>query len=540
MSDGFQVVATNSNGYYELKNVTRDTWYIYCSLPNDVKVPIDELGRPCFFKKYVENTKQYDFSFEKLAGGPEEEFALLLLADTQVGASSSVERFKAQASPEIKNYSQSVGIPCYGITLGDVVYSPSSKNNEYLFNEIRGALSADVTGIPVFSCFGNHDNCYFSTSKPVFPDERNSTFNLKIQRVFEECFGPINYSFNRGNAHIVSMRNMQWKYNYTASGNEIITMFTDEQYEWLKQDLACVSEAKTVILCVHIPIFNKGNTYESCKNLDEALTLLDQFDEAYVMSGHLHFRECYDHVKKGTGHKVFEQSWSSAHGTGYDDNANLNCDGAPSGYGVIKFKNGKVAKSIHKGYPYGMNSEDYQIRLHRGGDITGAAIPEEDANSNKTKGYYQFPYESNVILANVFSSDAWGWTVEVYTYNKSTGKRGTKIGTMTSLEKYNATPTWANLIGLFTYDDPKRAPANIESGRDYWTTGVLCGHLGRPYDNRFHECHTMWKCTLSSTYANSDIMVVARDRWGNEYTQTEFQVGTDFGYALYDESKNPK
>ena len=32
----------------------------------------------------------------------------------------------------------------------------------------------------------------------------------------------------------------------------------------------------------------------------------------------------------------------------------------------------------------------------------------------------------------------------------------------------------------------------------------------------------------------------ARDRWGNEFTQTEFQVGTDFGYAIYDPNNSPK
>ena len=71
VSDGFQVVTTDENGYYELSGVTRDAWYIFCSLPSDVKVPIDEHGRPCYFKKYEANVKNYDFSFEKLPGGPE-------------------------------------------------------------------------------------------------------------------------------------------------------------------------------------------------------------------------------------------------------------------------------------------------------------------------------------------------------------------------------------------------------------------------------------------------------------------------------------
>ena len=534
VSDGFQVVSTDSKGYYEFKGVTRDTWYIYCSLPADVKVPIDEYGRPCFFEKYEANKKQYDFTFEKLPNGKETKFALFALADTQVNSTAQVAQFKAQAAPEIKNYSKSLDYNCYGIALGDVIYSPAKSDNEYLMPEMRQAFKE--CEIPVFTVFGNHDNAHFSTSKPIWPDERSSTYNLKIQRVFEECFGPINYSFNRGNVHVICMRDIQWKTNTSPAGDNTNAMFTDEQYEWLQQDLDCISKDKTIVLCVHVPIFNKGQQYATCKLFDDVLYLLDEYKASYILSGHLHYRNCYDHVKKNTGHKAFEQSWAMVHAA----TPNINCDGSPHGYGVILFEDGAMKKSIHKGYPYGMNSEDYQIRLHRGGDITGAAIPEGDANKNGTKGYYQFPYDSNTILANVFSSDPWGWTIEVWNYNKATGKKTTKIGTMTSLYSYGKTPDWEDLIGSFTYDDPKRVADGTTSGRDFWTTGVRCGYLGSDHDDNYHVCYTMWKYELSDADADADIMVVAKDRWGNEYTQTEFQVGTDIGYAVYDPALNPK
>ena len=267
------------------------------------------------------------------------------------------------------------------------------------------------------------------------------------------------------------------------------------------------------------------------------LTLFDEFAESYILSGHLHYRQCYDHAKIGTGHKAFEQSWAMSHSA----KPNINCDGSPHGYGVVLFEGGAMKKSIHKGYPYGMNSEDYQIRLHRGGDITGAAIPEGDANKYGTKGYYQFPYDENTILANVFSSDPWNWTVEVWKYNTATGKRTTKIENMTSLSSYSKTPAWEDLIGSFTYDDPKRPAASCtNSGRDFWTTGVRCGYLGNNHDDNYHVCCTMWKYTLTgSNTSATNLMIVAKDRWGNEYTQTEFQVGTDMTNAVYDESNNP-
>ena len=534
VSDGFQVVATDTNGYYELKGVTPNTWYIYCSLPSDVKVPIDDLGRPCFFKKYPSNSPQYDFTFEKLPNGPEKEFRILALADVQPGNRSHAERFMAQATPEIKNYSQSRSVPCYGIALGDII-SNTKGNEEFLFKDIQQGLSATNTGVPIFAVYGNHDCCDFNENLPVFADERSSSYNLKIQRAFEGTFGPVNYSFNRGNVHIVTLRNTQYNDNIHPDGHYSM-YFTDEQYAWLQQDLALVDKSNTVIFCVHIPIFNKTGTH-----VQDVLTLLDKFNEAHVLSGHLHFRQCYDHVKANTGHKVYEQSWSSCGAVANGHGVNINCDGAPTGYGVITFNNGKMAKSFHKGYAYGMNAEDYQIRLHRGNDITGAAIPEGDANKNGTKGYYQFPYDKNTIIANVFSSDHYTWTVEVWNYDEATGKRTTIIGNMSSLNSYYKIPLYDELVGSYTYDDPKRPADTVtNSGRDFWTVGVLLGYLGKAKTDRlYHECHTLWKYKLSDADANAKVMIVARDRWGNEYTETKFQNGTDIGYSIYDPNLNP-
>ena len=532
VSDGFQIAGTDENGYYELNNVTRDTWYIYCSLPSDVKVPIDELGRPCFFKKYVANTKQYDFTFEKLPNGPEKEFALLALADIQPGNNSHIVRFKAQASPEIKNFSKTLNVPCYGIALGDII-SNTAGNEAHLFDDIQQTISVTNCGIPVFAVYGNHDNCDFNEANPVFADDRNSTYNLKIQRPFEDAFGPANYSFNRGDLHIISLRNTQYDDNIHPDGHYTM-YFTDEQYEWLQQDLALVPRDKMVVLCVHIPLFKYGKN----AHVREVVALLDQYREAHILSGHLHYRKCYDYTSAGFSN-VFEQSWSSAGAVANGNGVNIACDGAPIGYGVIEIRDGNMVKSVHKGYSYGMNSEDYQIRLHRGGDITGAEI--SGSNSEGTKGYYQFGYDKNTVLANVFSSDPWYWRVELWNYDEESGLRTTKIGDMTSLSEYSDKPDWEDLIGSFTYDDPKRPAEGVQSARDFWTIGVALGYLGKGLKHYYdwNNCNTMWKYTLPEEYADAKVMVVAKDRWGNEYTQTEFQEGTDLGYAIYDASKNP-
>ncbi len=529
VSDGFQVVTTDENGYYELKGVTPNTWYIYCSLPADVEVPIDELGRPGFFQKYPSNSPQYDFTFEKLPGGVEKEFAIFAMADPQVGSIESINRWEAQAIPEIKSYSQSLNIPCYGVVLGDIVGDTID-----LFDEMRATMAYEKSGMPIFAVFGNHDDFYSRNyTSPIFPDDRNSSQHLKVQRPFEECFGPVDYSFNRGNTHIICMRDV-YEYTYqVGDAANYSSGFTDEQYEWLQQDLALVTKDKTVILCVHIPLFNSNTIH-----IQDTLALLDEFAESHILSGHLHYRRCYDYTQNGYNN-MYEQSWSSVAVIAYGNGVNINCDGVPTGYGVMTFRDGKMVKSIHKGYAYGMNDENYQIRLHRGGDITGAAIPEGDANKNGTKGYYQFGFDENTILANVFSSDPYTWSVEVWEYDEATGKRGNLIGNMSSLHRYHNKPAYEDLVGDGTFENPKRPADGVISGREFWTVGVLLGHLGSSVNSHYHECHTLWRLSLSEEYADAKVMVVARDKWGNEYTQTEFQVGTDITHAIYDPANNP-
>ncbi len=523
VSDGFQVVKTDANGYYELNGVTRDTWYIYCSLPADVKVPIDDLGRPCFFKKYEANVKNYDFEFEKLPNGPEEEFAIFGLADIQVSNSDQVARFNAQAAPEIKSYSATLGIPCYGVALGDIIYSTPNHNDEYLLGEMRDALKPQNVGMPVFAVYGNHDNAYYCETKPIFPDDRNSDFNIKIQRPFEDTFGPVNYSFNRGDAHFVCMRNMQYRSNISPwDPYEYDYAITDKQYEWVKQDLAVVPKDKMVVLCVHIPIFNRTS-----QNFQEVLDLIDVFADAHILSGHTHYQRPYDHVKLNRRRHIYEHCMAAIFGAGWT--CNLSIDGSPNGYMVLSANGNTFNGWYYKGYPFGMNDKNYQIRMYRGNEITGAAIPNGDANKNGTKGYYQFGYSENTILANIFSSDP-NWSVEVW-------EDGSKTGNMTSIYQHNSAPAYTDLVGSYVLNDPKR-PA-VASARDFYTAGVMLGYLGAAVTKGYGVCWTMWKYELTNPNAKH-IEVRANDKFGNVYTCDEFQVGTDMTYAIYNAANNPK
>lgn len=517
VSDGFRVVATDENGYYELNNVTPETWYIYCSLPADVQVPINEFGQPCFFKKYPSSSKRYDFTFERLAGGAEKEFVLFGLADTQPTGEAHLERFRVQAAPEIKSYSKSLGLPCYGMVLGDLVGSVPT-----LMDDMRSELEYEKMGMPIFAVMGNHDHISYGKTKPVFTDERNATTRIKIQRDFEECFGPVNYSFNRGDVHIIGMRNIKHTDNVSASN--FVNGFTAEQFEWLKQDLSLVSKDKMVVLCVHIPIFNGGKLGDG-NYLQEVLSLMDEYAEAHVLSGHTHYMRPYDHVWNKTGHKIYEHCIAS---TRQDMMAcNIHRDGTPCGYNIFKIKDNKFVDWYYKGYPYGMNTRDDQMRLYRGASVFGA----EPSGSNKygTMGFYQLPFDNNTLLANIFSSDP-SWNVEVY-------EDGVYSGKMTYFD-ISSKSKYEELVGDGTFESPRRVADGVECSRDFWAISVLFGYLGSDVNNNYNMCHTMWRYTLKNPNAEH-IEVRATDRFGYVYKEDRIESNSDLGYTMYDPQYNP-
>ncbi len=514
VSDGFRVVKTDKNGYYELNGVTPETWYIYCSLPADVEVPINELGQPAYFKKYPSGTSQYDFTFNKLAGGKENRFAIFAVADTQPTNTTIIDRFKIQAAPEIKSYSHSLGVACYGVVLGDLVGSVPS-----LMPPMRDALAADKMGMPMFAVMGNHDHIEYSESKPVLADERNGGYNIKIQRGFEECFGPVNFSFNRGDVHIIGMRNVQHK-NNTHVAN-YYTGFSERQFEWLKQDLALVPKDKMVILCVHIPMLNGGKVSDGTY-CQEVLNLLDEYAEAHIFSGHTHYMRPYDHVWHKTGHKIYEHCIASTR----PDNlaTNIHRDGSPCGYAVHHIEGNSIVDWYYKGCAVGLNSRDQQIRIYRGDFITGAEPT--GSNTYGTMGFYQFPYSSNMILANILSSDP-GWNVEVY-------EDGVYSGNMTHFTNI-ADSEYDKLQGDGTYENPRRVKDGLECSRDWWAIGILFGRLGGSIGNNYNTCHTMWKYTLKNPDAEV-IEVRATDRFGTTYKCSKIENNDDLGYAMFDES----
>ena len=515
VSDGYTVVATNAEGYYTL-DVSPDTWYIYYSTPAEYEVAVNEFGQPCFWQKYPAPSPRVDFTLKPLAGGKEDRFALFTFADPQVYSSGNLNRFLGEAVPGIAAHAKSLTIPKYGITLGDIIFNTDNFKCTHHMPSMRDGFAVKSVGMPVFQIMGNHDHNEFNASNPLVADERSSDTNIKAQRDFESVFGPVDYSFNRGNVHIVGMRNVIFTSATTSSTNNYKLGFTDKQYEWLKQDLALVPKDKMIYFCVHIPLYdNKSSNIAVLKtgtNIQEVLALLKKYKEVHIMSGHEHTQRNYTNSLGIQEHNI-----ASVAGAWW--NACVCGDGCPNGFNVFVANGNTLVDDYYYGYTATSSSRNHQMRLYRGNAVTGAAISGD--NKNNTKGYYGFNFSDDTILANVYNADE-KWKISVY-------EDGVYSGDMTLAP--NTQPAISSLVGDYSYDNPRRAADGVLTGHDYWVTGYMMGLLGKTTANGGYQvCHHMYYYKLKNK--NASIKVVATDSLGNTYEESTITEGTDYTAAV--------
>lgn len=496
VSDGFEVAVTDADGRYSL--TTRpDTWYIYVLYPSDARMSRNSNGQPDFFKQYSVNTQTYDFKLgEKMA--PESQFSLFAMADPQAHYAArnpqkmaDTDRFLAEAVPSLNTHIAQQGVPCYGVTLGDVVYSEGSRNSVKGMATMRSHFSK--VNMPVYQTMGNHDFTYFYTSNELKVDDRSSTLYLRAQREFENVFGPVNSSFNRGDAHIVCMRNII--YDSSTNAASYHGGFTDEQFEWLKADLANVPKSKMVILCVHIPFVGLSGK----ENVSNVLNLLKQYTNSTIFSGHTHY---YRGVANVLSSGLYEHVHSAVCGQWWW--SRMEGDGCPNGYTAYRIQGNSIKNAVFYGFNEQMNNGKYQIRMYQGDLKTGGA-----------KCYFQWPYEAKTLLINVFNGDA-RWSVKVYEDGVYKG-----LATLMSGSKQTFNTTAGQTYAV-----------NTSSSQDWWAVGYHIGVVGRGmgsstsyYTANYH----MYKFTRSS--ATSKVTVEATDPYGNVYTCDE--VMTTCNYPSY-------
>ena len=423
ITDGYNCTKTDENGVYQFKSNAL-TRFIYYTTPADYKVEAPTSpSLPVFYKAVKPNGEllRTDFTLEKLSGGKETNWTFIGIGDPQCATSSNASRYNSETIPDIKKTTAGKS-SVYAMTLGDIVFDSTD-----MWPTMRASMSAVHNGtsyIIFFQTIGNHDH---DSLQPDTSDNLMDDYNATS--TFGKYYGPVNYSFDRGDVHVVSMDDIIVTEQKSSSKSNGKTWsysggFTQAQIDWLKQDIAVVDNKsdKMIFICCHIPFKNS-----SANHYPDVLKLMDEFKEAHLMIGHTHYTQnyIYTNTHKGKGGlPLYEHIHGSACGAWWTKECSSTVSGEPSGYTVYDIEGAHIKDWFFKGTN---KDKDFQLRVFDGNEIYySSGYPINWYTASQKVGTYSFVVKGNSALKNcfvaqVFNDDDSNWSVALY--KKSTGAK---------------------------------------------------------------------------------------------------------------------
>lgn len=372
VTDGYDCVQTDGNGEYSLSKHS-DARYISVSTPAGYLVENKDKTIPQFYKPIALETSEGDYDFV-LQKNPLDDthHVFTVQADVQVTSEKDIEGYGPLLKDMIDHLEPFRGkIDVFGFDVGDMV-----GDSPWLFPSYINQVSQ--VDLPIYRAIGNHDMTY-----------GGRTYEYSYQK-FEELFGPIYYSFNKGQAHYIVLNNCF----YVNRDYQYIGYIDERTFAWMEKDLAYVSEDRPVFVLMHIPSCLtkelKWNTLiqDETSNAAGLYEILKPY-QAHIISGHTHFNlnVCFND-------RLMEHNTAAVSGIWWK--APICMDGTPVGYGVYDVKGSQVNWYYKSsGFP-----KEYQMRVY------GTGISEE------------YPKD---IIANVWNWDE-QWKVEWYENGKRMGK----------------------------------------------------------------------------------------------------------------------
>lgn len=341
VTDGTTVVLTDHNGNYKFES-DAEAEFVYVSIPPGYVFP-QERKIAKFYQRINKEAGEFtaDFQLEKLAVDDKQHY-FVVWADTQMISEEDVRLLKTQSVPDLQQLISSYpkNSLFHGIGCGDLVWDKFE-----LFAGYKEAIEA--TGVTFFNVIGNHD----MDIKTARTDEWSA-------ETFKKQFGPTYYSFNRGDIHYVVLDDVF----FIGIAKKYIGYITENQLQWLEEDLKHVKKGSTVVVSLHIPTDTgapRRNKKEAelgsnVSNREQLYKLLAPY-KVHIMSGHTHFNDTWE---KGN---IMEHNHGTVCGAWWT--GPICGDGTPSGYGVYEV-NGSDLKWYYKstGFP-----KDHQLVLYAKG-----------------------------------------------------------------------------------------------------------------------------------------------------------------------------
>ena len=412
VSDGFEVTTTDADGIYYLPSEKKNG-YVFISIPSNYEVECKNGNEPQFFKRLTQAadvSEQQDFALRATDNTHHKLFVMtdFHLADRNDDL-KQYDNFVQDVNANIASESAG-GTRVYGVDLGDLSWDLYWYSNNFALS--RCLAEADKINCPVFHLPGNHDN------DPYMSNDRDA------ERAYKNEVCPTYYSFNLGRVHYVMLDNVKYINTGGSQGHvgdrDYDGVIVPEQMEWLRKDLAYVTDKETpIMVCMHVNLYRNplvvGGNQTDIITLDngrELKELLSAYSNVQVLTGHTHLNFTVEH-DNWMEHNVAAvcATWWWTGKDGYAGNHTCK-DGSPGGYAVWDM-DGNSRQWYYKGTG---QPRDYQFRTY---DLNECHITAEKYAPKSTDdklapyvGNYAVKRSDNKVLINVWGYDS-GWKVEV-------------------------------------------------------------------------------------------------------------------------------
>lgn len=492
VSDGYEITVTDENGFYWLPS-QKTNGQVFISLPSGYFVDT-KVGMPAIWqslKEPADVVEQHDFALTKMPG---DDYVLMLMADVHLanrgsGSNNDMNQFRDKYVPDINNHIaeyKAQGKKVIGIALGDLTWDSYWYDKNYKLPDVKKDI--ERINIPVFCCMGNHDN-----------DIRAIT-DFEASAPWREYIGPNYYSFNLGQVHYVVLDDII----YTTDGQEHKTEtggVTPEQMEWLRKDLALITDKSTpIVVCMHIPLNAHPGREESgaiitrhqLQNSYEFVEAFKGFSKVRILSGHTHVN-----FNVPVNDNIFEHNIGGACATwwwtGKYYGTHICRDGSVGGYGVMEW-NGRDYTRYWKCLGY---DKSYQFRTYDRNNVwitKEEYAPDQDHTDTEfIKNYnflaqdYAWQHTNNEVIVNIFSWED-SWKLEIL-------EDGEPL-------KWGVT-NWFDPLHIISFD-MFRLNKNNENLQGSALKTAATSHLFRCYPKS----------------ATSTLKITVTDNYGNVYTET--------------------
>lgn len=421
VSDGKEVVVTNSKGIYQFRSAKR--WgYVFISVPSGYEVP--SVGvLPQFhytLKSKPDVIERADFTLKKVAN--QDSYKVLMFGDMHLAnRTNDIKQFSDFTADVTAYMAGNKGNKIYALTLGDMTWDLYWYDKNYYFPQYLTTINEKIKDLQIFHTMGNHDNDFKTTSD----------YDAAVKYVAN--IAPSYYSFNIGKIHYVVLDDIDCSPYDGSDKRKYIKTLTSEQLEWLAKDLAHVAKSTPVVVATHAQIFYPSGTSDfkidhDATNTESLLSLLNGY-EVHFVTGHTHMS--FNVTPEATiikGQNFYEHNsgsicaswWWSGNLT---PGVHIGTDGTPGGYGIWDVS----GTSLKWGYKSTGWPENYQFRSYDLNNVSFsmADVPKlSGGNSDVIKDFNKYvtayPANSaNEVLINIWNWSA-DWTLTVVDQNNKT------------------------------------------------------------------------------------------------------------------------